>query len=163
MRAVIAVAFGLMVLGFTVEAHSIDARLLLETICAYESRGSKNPEDEISWAGAVGYCQIRVGTARYFGYKGPNSKLMGSRKINMSYGMKMVILCLQKWHSTPYRIAFCYHAGMFARVPKDKAKREKLRSHRYAVAVAKRYRAAYRKRARLRRTGQAWREWTIVR
>ncbi len=162
MRLAIALAASLIVFSAPARSHSLDASLLLDTICKYESRSSNDPEDEISKRGAVGYCQVRIGTARFFGYKGKNSDLMGNRELNKKYGMKLILMCLRRWHSTPYRIAFCYHAGPYARVPRSKAKRSRLLSHKYAVEVAQNYRAAVVRRNMARKKGQGWRGWTLT-
>ena len=139
MRFAIALAASLLLFSAQAPAHSLDGRLLLNVICEYESRGSKNPEEEISHAGAVGFCQVRVTTARWLGYRGRFSVLLGDREVNMFWAWKMVLKCLRRWHSTPYRIAFCYHAGVGARVPRVRINREKLKSHWYAIQVARRY------------------------
>lgn len=122
--------------------RSIDHYLLLKVICRYESRGSVDPEDEISHAGAVGYCQVRIITAKWLGYRGKNVDLMTNRAVNMLWGSKFLNKCLRKYGNRVYRVAFCYHGGLWLRVPRDREKLLRLKSHHYAVAVAKRYQVA---------------------
>lgn len=156
-------------LSSTSTAHSLDAFAMLRDICKYESRGSRDPEDEISQKGAVGYCQIRVSTARWLGYRGKNWKLLRNRDLNLFWANKVLNRCLARWHNTPYRIAFCYHAGERAKVPKLKSDREKLKSHIYAVAVSARYwESMDRRKKRMKKKGfkiglnpVGWPEFTV--
>lgn len=149
MRPAIAVMVAIIFSGLfapKAAAHSVNAWVLLTAICEWESRGSRDPEDEISSAGAVGYCQIRVTTARWLGFRGKNWKLLIDRDVNIFWASKFLNKCLTRWHNTPYRIAFCYHGGLDRKVPASRAERIKTKSHHYAIAVARRYRFAMERR-----------------
>lgn len=115
----------------TSAAEPVDLIALRDAICAWETRGSKDPDAEVGTKSELGRCQIRLGTARGLGFIGHPAKLF-DRDVNEYWALVKLVKCGQplfrremedgKWKYTLTRqgyvtvkgLAFCFNRGLWA-------------------------------------------------
>ena len=116
----------------------VDLVLLRDTICAHETRGSDDPDMELGDNGEIGRCQIRLSTARQYGFRG-NWIIFLDSGMNRQWAL---IVLRRVAHRSCFATAFAYNAGPRARIDKDHE------SWAYAAAVCEKYTLAQYKRAK---------------
>ena len=92
-------------LGVAYEKHVLNA------ICFVENQ-PRNPT-LVNWkdkgAPSIGYCGVKLKTARGYGFKGPWKELL-VREVNEKYALAHLQACWDKFGSEVWAIA-CYNAG----------------------------------------------------
>jgi len=102
----------LLVVGIptTVLTHT-DLPKLRDTICAYETRGEKDPDAARGQSDEIGRCQIRPSTARQMGYRG-SLAVLTRPAINRAWALKYLLFCRRKLRTARVeRLAHCYNGG----------------------------------------------------
>ena len=112
-------ALPLFLWSLSAEPHSVVLPYLTEAICAWETRRSPNPTDEVSNKGAVGICQIKPEVILYLakreGYKGTNKTLYMALfdEVESRRWAAKLLLFIAKKHRTHkvWKLAQWYNAG----------------------------------------------------
>ncbi len=113
----------------------VEIPLLQELICKFETSGGiKRGAD-----GEIGYCQIKLGTARMLYPKHPTWLLeaaLNNMEGNARIAQKVLRNCQQRGWKGVYGLAYCYNAG------RSSGKSYKPEAHTYAMRMVTRYRVA---------------------
>ncbi len=113
----------------------VEIPLLQELICKFETSGGiKRGAD-----GEIGYCQIKLGTARMLYPKHPAWRLeaaLNNIEGNARIAQMVLRNCQQRGWKGVYGLAYCYNAG------RSSGKSYKPEAHTYAMRMVTRYRVA---------------------
>jgi len=118
------------------ESPNMDLGVLRIVICNWETRGEAKPDEYVGHDGEVGYCAVRISTARLLGFKGTGKDLM-NRQTNMRYAMKWIKRCYGRGNRTIAKLARCYNgplapAGYIRQIRSDYADAYK---HKHGPAI----------------------------
>lgn len=113
-----------LLIGLVTLTTPVDLTVLRDTICEWETRGEKYPNDAVGADGELGQCQIKVDTARWAGYRGSNRGLLQpGGEVNRAVALAIITKCANQLETNdPHRIAYCYNGGRWKRLnPKSTA------------------------------------------
>ena len=90
----------------------VNLLVLRDTICDYETRGERFPDEAIGASGELGRCQIKIGTARQVGFVGhPALLFLGDVSRHVAYAK--LVACNRKY-VTVKGLAWCWNRGLRA-------------------------------------------------
>ena len=116
-------------------AHGQDIQLLQRIICEYETRGILHKDQATGRDGEIGYCQIKLGTARMFFPRITIAKLR-IRSVNITVAQTILLDCkLRHWRGV-YGLSYCYTAG------RQSGRLRNLEAHVYGRRMETRYATA---------------------
>ena len=98
--------------GWSSGASAVDLSVLRDTICEYETRGERIPDEAVGASGELGRCQIKIGTARQVGFQ-QHPALLFIADVNRTVALTKLIMCNRKY-VTVKGLAWCWNRGLRA-------------------------------------------------
>lgn len=102
-------------IAFVLVSNSLDLPPnLLSAVCYVESKhvvSAIHVND--GGSDSLGLCQIKLNTARQFGFKGTAKQLQGDYKINMVYAGKYLRYQIKRYNGDTIKAVAAYNAGSY--------------------------------------------------